>query len=71
VSNPFPPSGTGANPAIAPGLNPFVLPSRWDQITIRRQTWAGKIDIRGAERFYNGNRRTRAVRSRGTTPIRG
>lgn len=52
MSNPFPPSGTGANPAIAPGLNPFMLPSRWDQITIGGQTWAGKIDIRGAERFY-------------------
>jgi hypothetical protein len=35
-----------------PGLNPFMLPSRWDQITIGGVTWNGKIEIRGAKRPY-------------------
>lgn len=36
----------------SPGLNPFMMPSRWDQIIIGGTTWNGKIEIRGAKRPY-------------------
>jgi len=52
MSGPFPPSGAGAALATQSGLNPFLLPSRWDQITINGTTWQGKIEIRAAKRHY-------------------
>ena len=53
MSSPFPPAGiSGASAMTNPGLNPFMLPSRWDQIVIGGVTWNGKIEIRGAKRPY-------------------